>query len=275
MPQRHRRLPSCGRPFRAPLPRAPPSPGPPSPAWGGAAAARAVADSAASATAGSEPPSISARRTSSAFTPAARATASVITPSSAPWCISPVSSRPRNERSAGVARANRSASSRRRSACVPGPVTAPMTANTSSRPPRVSARPRPELASALSGPDAGTAGRIRSLRAAYPTPICRWRSSPDRKATARPISPGSARRSRPASSSILARRPGAPATASDVRTSSLSSTPAFCPTAATLQGCASNSQTCYLMPLDRPCYQAVTSSDRGAVAYVTAAAATR
>ena len=45
-----------------------------------------------------------------------RATASIITPSSAPWCSSPDSSRVRNPRSAAVARPNRSASSRRRPA---------------------------------------------------------------------------------------------------------------------------------------------------------------
>ena len=54
------------------------------------------------------PESIAARRTSGAGTPAARATASTITPSSAPWRISPIRSPRRNVRSASVGFANRS-----------------------------------------------------------------------------------------------------------------------------------------------------------------------
>ena len=75
-----------------------------------------VPPSAALATSGSDPPSWCARRTSSAGTPAALATASVMMPSSAPCPRSPPSSRPRNSRSRPVARANSWASIRRRPA---------------------------------------------------------------------------------------------------------------------------------------------------------------
>ena len=157
--------------------------------WSAPACPRAAraADRAASATAGSEPPSRRARRTSPAGTPAARATASTITPSSAPWCSSPASSRVRKDCSAGVARANRAPSSLRRSAWDPGPVVAPIAANTES----VSARVRAGCAAGPSGPGPPSAGpppaagrrrrqsRSRPPSAAYPTPICRWRSSPD------------------------------------------------------------------------------------------------
>ena len=60
--------------------------------------------SAAEATASSDPPSIWARRTSTAATPAAVAMASTMMPSSAPWRRSPAISRVRKDRSA-VARA--------------------------------------------------------------------------------------------------------------------------------------------------------------------------
>src|SRR5215472_19269795 len=56
----------------------------------------------------------------------------------------------------------------------------------------------------------------RSPSAAYPTPIWRWRSSPDRNATTTGTSSGLARRSSAEISSILARRPDVAVTASDV-----------------------------------------------------------
>ena len=132
------------------------------------------------------------------LTPAARATASVITPSSAPWCSSPASSRTRNCAlgRGGPAEQVRPAAACR-SACAPGPVTAPIAANTSSSTARVSARPGPPLAPALSGPGAAQAGpeqvaegrvaRRRSAAAAV-----RRTGRPPPPAT----SPGSARRSR-------------------------------------------------------------------------------
>ena len=82
--------------------------------------------SAAAATAPSEPRSIMARRTSAAGTEAARATASVITPSRAPWRSSPDSSPARNCCSARVARPNSSPTRARRAAADPFPATAPI-----------------------------------------------------------------------------------------------------------------------------------------------------
>src|SRR5262249_18074369 len=75
--------------------------------------------------------------------------------------------------------------------------------------------------------------RSRSPSDAYPTPIWRCSSSPDRKATTAGISPGPAWRSSPPLWWIFAVRAEVPAPASDVWTSSRSSTTALCPSART------------------------------------------
>ncbi len=122
--------------------------------------------SAAAATAPSEPRSIIARRTSATGTDAARATALVITPSSAPCRSSPDSSPTRNRCSAEVARPNSSPTSALRAAAEPFPATAPIAE---------------KAASTSARPSAGTAaGGNPSRSAAQPTPICRCGSSPDR-----------------------------------------------------------------------------------------------
>lgn len=79
---------------------------------------------ASSAILGRSPDSISARRASGPGTPAALATASAISPASAPWRSSPVNSRRRKPASSSVALWSRSASSRLRSPADPLPVTA-------------------------------------------------------------------------------------------------------------------------------------------------------
>ena len=122
--------------------------------------------SAASATADSDPRSITARRTSPTGTSEARATASVITPSSAPCRSSPDSSRTRKYCSSLVAAPITASISRFRSATDPLPATAPISVNDASTPRIVS-----DGASAAGG-------AVRS--AAHPTPICRCGSSPDR-----------------------------------------------------------------------------------------------
>ena len=76
---------------------------------------------AAAATLGRSPASIAARRTAAAGTPAAFATASAITPSSAPCRSSPRNSPTSRRRSGSVAREKRPSSSLRRAACEPGP----------------------------------------------------------------------------------------------------------------------------------------------------------
>ena len=83
------------------------------------------------ATAGRSPRSSSARRTAASGSPAAFATASVITPACAPWRSSPTSSAPRNACSAAVARPNSASSWRRRSACEPAPAVRPMASSAS------------------------------------------------------------------------------------------------------------------------------------------------
>ena len=122
--------------------------------------------SAACATAGSDPRSITARRTSPTGTSEARATASVITPSSAPWRSSPDSSRTRKYCSCAVAAPITASISRFRSATDPFPATEPIRVNASSTSRTVS--------------DGASAGGGADRSAAHPTPICRCGSSPDR-----------------------------------------------------------------------------------------------
>ena len=73
-----------------------------------------------------------ARRTASRGTSAARATASTMTPSWAPWRSSPVSSATRKRCSGSVARAKSAASASRRAACDPGPAMAPIASHAAS-----------------------------------------------------------------------------------------------------------------------------------------------
>ena len=113
-----------------------------------------------------EPDSISARRTSVLGTWAARAIASAMTPSSAPWRSSPDSSRNRNACSCAVARLSSSSTSRLRAATDPFPDTEPIAVNAASTSVSVSV--------------GWSAGGAASRSVAHPTPICRWGSSPDR-----------------------------------------------------------------------------------------------
>ena len=171
----------------------------------------------------SEPRSIMARRTSAAGTAAARATASIITPSSAPWRSSPESRPTRNRCSPAVARPNSSPTSALRAAAEPFPDTAPIASN-------------PELTSDKVSVGV-SAGANPSRRAAQPTPICRCGSSPDRYATATGTSSGPAARSAPASASILASRALVPATVRDTAAISVSSTRPLCPASDGAQLC--------------------------------------
>ena len=180
-----------------------------------AASASLPPASAAAATAPSEPRSIIARRTSATGTDAARATASVITPSSAPCRSSPDSSPNKNRCSAAVARPNSSPTSALRAAAEPFPDTAPIAENAAST------SARPSVGEAAAGNP--------SRRAAQPTPICRCGSSPDRYATAIGTSSGPASRSAAASMSIFASRALVAPTACDTSAIRPSSTRPFSP----------------------------------------------
>ena len=182
--------------------------------------------SAAAATAPSEPRSIMARRTSAAGTEAARATASVITPSSAPWRSSPDSSPARNCCSARVARPNSSPTRARRAAADPFPATAPIAEKAASTSDKLSVGAAAGVNPSC-GPGPGGPAPRTSRRAAQPTPICRCGSSPDRYPTAIGTSSGPAARSAPASRSILASRALAAPTACDTSAISASSTRPF------------------------------------------------
>ena len=117
-------------------------------------------------TAGRSPASIAARRTAADSTPAARATASTMMPASAPCRSSPPASITRNRCSSAVARPNSVASVSRRSPTDPAPLA-----------PAASANARSTSATVSVG---SVAGAGRSRREAHPTPVRRWRSSPDR-----------------------------------------------------------------------------------------------
>ena len=183
-----------------------------------AASAALPPASAAAATAPSEPRSIIARRTSATGTDAARATASVITPSSAPCRSSPESNPTRKRCSSAVARPNSSPTSALRAAAEPFPLTAPIAENPAST----------SLSESAGTAAAGNPAR----RAAQPTPICRCGSSPDRYATAIGTSAGPASRSAPASRSIFASRALVAPTACDTSAISASSMNPFWPRSA-------------------------------------------
>jgi hypothetical protein len=169
--------------------------------------------SAPAATAPSEPRIIIARRTSATGTEAARATASVITPSSAPCRSSPESRPYRNCCSVSVARPNNSLTSAFRAAVDPLPEIAPIAENPAS--------------TSLSVSVAAAAGANPPRSVAQPTPICRCGSSPDRYATAIGTSRGPAWRSAAASASILASRALVVATVRDTPAISARSTRPF------------------------------------------------
>ena len=75
---------------------------------------------------------MAARRTEAAGMPTALATASAITPTSAPWRSSPPRRRRRNVCSASVALANNPVTSSARRACDPFPATVPISVNLAS-----------------------------------------------------------------------------------------------------------------------------------------------
>ncbi len=139
-----------------------------------AASAALPPASAAAATAPSEPRSIIARRTSATGTDAARATASVITPSSAPCRSSPDSSPIRNRCSSAVARPNSSPTSALRAAAEPFPATAPIAENAAS----TSASPSVGDHSRPGTRPAAPPSRPRSAAAAAPRTGTRPRSAP-------------------------------------------------------------------------------------------------
>ena len=128
--------------------------------------------SAAAAIGGNDPRSMNARLTSATGTSAAAAIASTMTPSCAPCRSSPPTSAIRKERSGSVAAAKSTASSAARRACEPDPESAAMRANAASTTVNESV-----------GPDAGVFRPCRSRAsrsAAQPTPVRRWRNSPDK-----------------------------------------------------------------------------------------------
>ena len=156
---------------------------------------------AAAATLGRSPASIAARRTAAAGTPAAFATASAITPSSAPCRSSPRNSPTSRRRSGSVARERRPSSSLRRAACEPGPA--------------IDCR-RDTAASTSSSSSVGdSAGGGRSRSAAHPTPTVPCGSAPDRYATAIATSSALASARQSASRATFPRRAGVAATSSD------------------------------------------------------------
>ena len=132
-----------------------------------ARAPRRLPSMAAAAAAPRSPLSIAARRTSGSGTSAARETASTITPSRAPWRISPIRSPRRNACSSAVARANRSWSAVRRAAWEPAPASEPIRGSAAST----------SSSSSVAGAGAGGG---RSFRDAHPTPIDPCGSTPER-----------------------------------------------------------------------------------------------
>src|SRR5688572_11995734 len=166
---------------------------------------------ATSATVGRSPASMDARRTSAIGNPAALATASAMTPSSAPWRSSPRKS-PTNSRCSGsVAREKSWESASRRAACEPAPeipfsrVIAASTSRTSS--------------------DGSAAGARRSLSAAQPTPTVPCGSSPERYDTAIATSSGAAPCRHSVKRATFASRDDVDATSADVAAISASCIP--------------------------------------------------
>ena len=157
--------------------------------------------------------------------------ASVMTPSSAPWRRSPASSRTRNCRSAAVARPSRPASSRRRSACEPGPASAPIWPSASvglgQRQPRAAPGrpPRPAAADAVLAVAAQQIGQGRVADA----DLALGQVAGQERDCHRDLAAGTSRSS-PAMCVDLGEPPGDAATAAEVRTtlsSSIGLQPAF------------------------------------------------
>ena len=164
--------------------------------------------SAALATARRSPDTISARRISPIGSSAACATASTISPSTAPWRNSRSTARCRNSCSSFVARAKSSPIRRARSVVEPAPLvcaTRPSVASTS--------------ASGSSGAGAAS-GRMAACSAAGPRPMRPCRGSPERSATAVSMSSGSTRRRQAARYRILSERALVSRTLRDVVTMS-------------------------------------------------------
>ena len=152
-----------------------------------------------------------ARSTTPRRIPVAAATASAITPASAPWRTSPETSPRRNACSAAVARPNSSATASRRATCEPGPDRAASRSNAASTSPTVSV--------------GSAAGDGTSRNAAQPTPVRRCRSSPLRNATPASTSSGASFRSASPSSSALRLRALVSPTAAETEARSQKSTP--------------------------------------------------
>ncbi len=149
--------------------------------------------STATATGAAAPRSIVAARIFASGMPVALPTASAITPSSAPWRSSPPTSSRRNFCSSAVARSNNASTAARRLACDPAPANSDSSANAASTSSIVS--------------EAVSAGAGASINVRQPTPVRRWRSSPDRYVTTIAVSSASvALTSRVAIRSALARR---------------------------------------------------------------------
>src|SRR5581483_7301625 len=157
------------------------------------------------------PANIAARRTAATVVPVARATASVMTPSSAPWRSSPVNRRRRKSTSAAVARASSAPSASRRRAVEPGPVLDATSSTT-----------RSTSWSVSDGVVAGCTSMATTVR--HPIPTRPWRGAPVSIGTAMASSSGVSRERNPPSASIFADRADVDVTAVDVATSSANST---------------------------------------------------
>src|ERR687898_787515 len=171
--------------------------------------------SAISATAGRSPPSIAARRIVSRGTPAALATASVTSPSNAPWRSSPTSRRRSRSCSGAVAAPSSARSSAARAACEPGPL-------------RPAGRSSGASTSAISscGSSAGSASMPATVR--QPTPMRPCRGVPVRIATTTGTSPGASRPNSSASAAALRDRARVEATSAVVATTSANRTAPSC-----------------------------------------------
>ena len=113
-----------------------------------------------------EPASIAARRTEASGTPAAAATASWTSASSAPWRTSPVTAPRSHACSSAVARPNSSATAAARAACEPDPASPAIASKAACTPSTVSV--------------GESAGGGSALTPRQPSPVRRWRRVPPR-----------------------------------------------------------------------------------------------
>ncbi|CAL2060005.1 protein of unknown function [Streptomyces murinus] len=168
----------------------------------------------AAATVWREPESITARRTSPAAAPVARARPSTATASRAPWRTSPVS-RPRRKRcSASVAAPSSAPTSRARSAWEPGPDTRPSSVRAASTSRTVS------VASAAAG--------TRRPSTFQPTPSRPCGSRPARYGMTTGTSSASASRNSSASNATFRDLAAVAATSPETSASRLSNMPSEC-----------------------------------------------